>query len=56
MTSFAHTGSTFEKVVSNEMCGILFCTSYHKLLIDIINSSWVINIKGIYDVIFVNRK
>ena len=22
MTSFAHTGSTFEKVVSNEMCGI----------------------------------
>ena len=33
-----------KKLSSNEMCGIWFCTSCHKLLIDIINSSWVIYI------------
>ena len=34
----------WKKFSSNEMCGIWFCTSCHKLLIDIINSSSVIYI------------
>ena len=49
MTSFAHTGSTFEKVVSNKICGIWFSTFCHKLLIYIINSVGLFAFKRIYD-------
>ena len=57
MTSFAHTGNTFEKLSANEMCWILSCTSSHKLLIDIIYLTVFeyFAFKSIYDVISVKR-
>ena len=53
MTSFAHTGSTFEKVVSNEMCGIWFCTSCSLISLTV---TGLFTFKGIFNVIFVNWK
>ena len=39
MTPFAHTGSTFEKLFIREICRIKSSTHWHKLRINIANSS-----------------